>query len=146
MGECEASPTRRGDSPSGDALSLSLSLSLIVRRTLCAVRGHGMSHVEPLPQELANVRHAARAAHAVNQQHVDSVIARLERARDCLAHADAEAGPADELLSLSSYLKQSGAESQATHKEWANAVNRLAKSVEKVCPPPPFVLAERPTS
>ncbi|GAA5863544.1 hypothetical protein JCM3774_006519 [Rhodotorula dairenensis] len=100
-----------------------------------------MSHVDPLPQELANVRRAAHAAHSANQQHVDSVIARLERARDSLVNAQ---GPGDELLSLTSYLKQSGTESQTTHKEWANAVNRLAKSVEKKYGAPPAPLFPPP--
>lgn len=89
-----------------------------------------MSHVDPLPEELAQLTRAARAAHRADQEHVDSLIRRLERARQALD--DAGAGPGDELLSLTSYLKTSNAESAQKHKDWGNAVNKLAKSVDRV--------------
>lgn len=92
-----------------------------------------MSHVDPLPEELAQLTRAARAAHRANQEHVDSLIRRLERARDALTTGEADAGtPGDELLSLGSYLKTSNAESAQRHKDWGNAVNKLAKSVDRV--------------
>lgn len=85
--------------------------------------------MDPLPEELAQLTRAARAAHRADQEHVDSLIQRLERARQAL---DAGAGPGDELLSLASYLKTSNAESAQKHKDWGNAVNKLAKSVDRV--------------
>ncbi|GAA5983720.1 hypothetical protein JCM10908_000394 [Rhodotorula pacifica] len=100
-----------------------------------------MSHVDPLPDELSQLRQAAHAAHSVNLSHVDSVISRLERARNQLAQ---QSNANDELLSLSSYFKTSGAGSAKAHKEWGNAVNRLAKSVEKKYGAPPAPLFPPP--
>lgn len=94
-----------------------------------------MSHVDPLPEELATLRTAAAAAHSANAAHVDSILSRLERARHLLA--DTHASPGDELLSLGSYLKTTNADSAAAHKDWGTAVAKLQKSVDKVrslCP------------
>lgn len=99
------------------------------RRTVESDQLSGMSHVDPLPEELAQLTRAARAAHSANLEHVDSLIRRLERARDACTDGGA---PGDELLQLSSYLKTSNAESAQKHKDWGNAVNKLAKSVDRV--------------
>ncbi|GAA5840323.1 hypothetical protein JCM9279_002346 [Rhodotorula babjevae] len=117
--------------------------------------------MDPLAEELDQVRQRAHAAHEGNLSHVDAILARLEQARAHLvapprpprppppATTDSpHAGPApleptkgsslgDDLLPLSSFLKTTNAQSAQLHKDWASAISRLAKSADKRFGPPP---------
>ncbi|GAA6053822.1 hypothetical protein JCM3770_003053 [Rhodotorula araucariae] len=115
--------------------------------------------MDALARELAAVRAKAEDAHALDTAHVDAIIARLELARthlaarappraapgrDSLTAAAEGTGAGDQLLPLSSYLKTSSTESQRAHKDWGNALSRLAKSVDKSFGPPPAPLFPPP--
>ncbi|GAA5821215.1 hypothetical protein JCM3770_006878 [Rhodotorula araucariae] len=115
--------------------------------------------MDALVRELAAVRAKAEDAHALDTAHVDAIIARLELARthlaarappraapgrDRLTAAAEHTGAGDQLLPLSSYLKTSNTESQRAHKDWGNALSRLAKSVDKSFGPPPAPLFPPP--
>jgi len=116
--------------------------------------------MDPLADELDQVRHRAHAAHEGNLSHVDAILARLEQARAHLVSPPPPPpsasttgpppdGPApleptkgsslgDDLLPLSTFLKTTNAQSAQLHKDWAAAISRLAKSADKVRPFPPL--------
>ncbi|SCV71819.1 BQ2448_4513 [Microbotryum intermedium] len=108
------------------------------------------TYLEPLGSELSSLTAKAHDASELGLSHVDSIIARLERARSQLinfhsssiAPTDDDATMAsesssslsveDDLLPLSMLLKSSAGAASAAHKEWSSAVSKFAKSVDKV--------------
>lgn len=102
-----------------------------------------MAHLDPLPHELAQLASKQSLALSHDLATLDELIARLSRARDRLdphsspddAHSLAESTVADELLQLSSYVKNTAyRDADKAHKEWSSAVSRLGKTVDKVRP------------
>lgn len=86
--------------------------------------------LDPLPQEFALLSAHAAASNALGLESVSSVIERLDRVRAQLAAGQ----PVDQLLlGLSTYVKGANTKLGAANKEWAGAVNRFGKGVDKVC-------------
>ncbi|BGP08104.1 hypothetical protein JCM10049v2_003949 [Rhodotorula toruloides] len=108
-----------------------------------------MAHLDPLPHELAQLASKQSLALSHDLATLDELIARLSRARDRLdphsspddAHSLAESTVADELLQLSSYVKNTAyRDADKAHKEWSSAVSRLGKTVDKKFSGPPAPL------
>lgn len=103
-----------------------------------------MSHLDPLPSDLAALHAKTQASNALNLANVDEIIARLELARQHLVASSGgqtaqpqrlqagEGAVADTLLPLSSFVKTANAKSAQGFKEWGSAVSKLAKGVDKV--------------
>ncbi|POY73115.1 hypothetical protein BMF94_3853 [Rhodotorula taiwanensis] len=89
-----------------------------------------MSHLDPLPAELAAVRSQSQAAHAIARLTTDSLLSRLERARSLLAEPS-HASPAQDLVAIDTFLREANQDQAKAYKEWGNAVAKLQKSVDR---------------
>lgn len=99
------------------------------------------SHLDPLPSDYLNLISKSSVSHTTNLANVSTIISRLELAKSQLAGTapplpEGETDPApsasDTLLPLSSFVKQANVNAGKESKEWGNAVNKFAKSVDKV--------------
>lgn len=99
------------------------------------------SHLDPLPSDYLNLISKSSVSHTTNLANVSTIIARLELAKSQLAGTapplpkgedDPAPSASDTLLPLSSFVKQANVNAGKESKEWGNAVNRFAKSVDKV--------------
>ena len=88
----------------------------------------GADYLDPLPKDFALAAASANAANALGLDTVQAIIDRLDRARAQLAAGQ----PADQLLPLSTFVKTGNAKVATSHKEWASAVNKFGKGVDKV--------------
>ncbi|GAA6059015.1 hypothetical protein JCM10212_001240 [Sporobolomyces blumeae] len=104
------------------------------------------NYLDPLPSDLSSLLESSASAHQTNLTNVSTIIARLELAKSQLsgtapplpAGEDApHPSAADTLLPLSSFVKTANANAAKESKEWGNAVNRFARSVDKKFPGPP---------
>ncbi|GAA5831892.1 hypothetical protein JCM5353_008134 [Sporobolomyces roseus] len=113
------------------------------------------SHLDPLPSDYLNLISKSSVSHTTNLANVSTIIARLELAKSQLAGTapplpEGETDPApsasDTLLPLSSFVKQANMNAGKESKEWGNAVNKFAKSVDKKFPgPPPPLFTSNPS-
>lgn len=103
------------------------------------------SHLDPLPSDYLDLISRSAVSHTTNLANVSTIISRLELARSQLSgtapplpegETDPTPSASDTLLPLSSFVKQANGNAAKESKEWGNAVNRFAKSVDKVSPIP----------
>lgn len=94
-----------------------------------------MDYLDPLPQQVAKVTALSSASNAINLNNIDSIIERLESARNSVASGSG-LGPGSRantaLVSVHTFVKSGNVKAATAHKDWASAVGKLSKDVDKV--------------
>lgn len=94
-----------------------------------------MDYLDPLPQQVAKVTALSSASNAINLNNIDSIIERLESARNSVASGSGIAPGSRAntvLVSVDAFVKSGNVKAATAHKDWASAVGKLGKDVDKV--------------